>query len=104
MKIDRNIETSKQMLGFAWGLEIILCVSGIVTALTLAYIGLVGNSSEPLSTYTWAVLLTGALPLIAIALSELIKIPLTKVVISIVSVKSSLLVIVFIVSIAVFIS
>ncbi len=78
MKIDRNIETSKQMLGFAWGLEIILCISGIVTALTLAYIGLAGNSSEPLSTYTWAVLLTGALPLIAIALSELIKIPLTK--------------------------
>jgi hypothetical protein len=78
MKVDRNIETSKQMLGFAWGLEIILCISGILTALTLAYIGLVGNSNEPLSTYTWAVLLTGALPLIAIALSELIKIPLTK--------------------------
>ena len=78
MKVDRNIETSKQMLGFAWGLEIILCISGILTALTLAYIGLVGNSKEPLSTYTWAVLLTGALPLIAIALSELIKIPLTK--------------------------
>lgn len=78
MKVDRNIETSKQMLGFAWGLEILLCVSGVLTALVLAYIGLVGDSDEPLSAYTWAVLLTGALPLIAIALSELIKIPLTK--------------------------
>ena len=75
MKVDRNIETSKQMLGFAWGLEILLCVSGVLTALVLAYIGLVGDSDEPLSAYTWAVLLTGALPLIAIALSELIKIP-----------------------------
>ena len=78
MKVDRNIETSNQMLGFAWGLEIILCTSGMVTALVLAYMGLVGTSNESLSTYSWGLLVIAAFPLIAIALSELIKIPLTK--------------------------
>jgi len=38
MKVDRNLETSKQMLGFAWGLEILLCLSGIVSAFTFAYL------------------------------------------------------------------
>ena len=50
MKVDRNIETSKQMLGFAWGLEILLCVSGIVTAFSLL-IKLVGDSDEPLTMH-----------------------------------------------------
>lgn len=78
MKVDRNIETSKQMLGFAWGLEILLCLSGIVSAFTFAYLNQVGDSNEPLTMHMKIAFMTMALPMIAIALSELVKIPLTK--------------------------
>tara|TARA_A100001388_G_C28759072_1_gene496658 strand:+ start:75 stop:1721 length:1647 start_codon:yes stop_codon:yes gene_type:complete len=78
MKVDRNLETSKQMLGFAWGLEILLCLSGIVSAFTFAYLNQVGDSNEPLTMHMKIAFMTMALPMIAIALSELVKIPLTK--------------------------
>ena len=77
MKVDRNIETSKQMLGFAWGLEILLCLSGIVSG-SFAYLNQVGDSNEPLTMHMKIAFMTMALPMIAIALSELVKIPLTK--------------------------
>ena len=35
---------SKWMMRFAWTLEIILCMSGILIAFTLSYIGVTGES------------------------------------------------------------
>ena len=37
-------KNSKFMLSFAWMLEILLCISGILIAFTLSYIGVTGES------------------------------------------------------------
>ena len=67
--------TANWMLRFAWLLEIILCISGILIAFTLSYIGVTGNN-QILSLDTKLILLVGSLPLIGVALTELLKIPL----------------------------
>ena len=66
---------SKWMMRFAWTLEIILCLSGILIAFTLSYIGVTGES-KILNFDTKLILLVGTLPLIGVALTELLKIPL----------------------------
>ena len=72
--LDKN-RTSSWMLRFAWTLEIILCLSGMLIAFTLSYIGVTGES-QILSFDTKLILLVGTLPLIGVALTELLKIPL----------------------------
>ena len=70
-------KNSKFMLSFAWMLEILLCISGILIAFTLSYIGVTGES-KILSLDSKLILLVGTLPLICVALTELLKIPLAK--------------------------
>ena len=72
--LDKN-KTSSWMMRFAWTLEIILCLSGILIAFTLSYIGVTGEN-QILSIDTKLILLVGMLPLIGVALTELLKIPL----------------------------
>ena len=72
--LDKN-KTSSWMLRFAWAIEIILCLSGILIAFTLSYIGVTG-ASKVLTFDTKLILLVGTLPLIGVALTELLKIPL----------------------------
>ena len=72
--LDKN-KTSSWMMRFAWTLEVILCLSGILIAFTLSYIGVTGDN-QILSFDTKLILLVGTLPLIGVALTELLKIPL----------------------------
>lgn len=72
--LDKN-KTSSWIMRFAWTLEIILCFSGILIAFTLSYIGVTGES-QIMSFDTKLILLVGTLPLIGVALTELLKIPL----------------------------
>ena len=72
--LDKN-KTSSWMLRFAWAIEIILCLSGILIAFTLSYIGVTGEN-KILTFDTKLILLVGTLPLIGVALTELLKIPL----------------------------
>ena len=72
--LDKN-KTSSWMMIFAWTLEVILCISGMLIAFTLSYIGVTGES-QILSFDTKLILLVGTLPLIGVALTELLKIPL----------------------------
>ena len=74
--LDKN-KTSSWMMRFAWTLEIILCLSGILIAFTLSYIGVTGEN-QILSIDTKLILLVGTLPLLGVALTELLKIPLVK--------------------------
>ena len=75
MNILDRTKASKWMMRFAWILEIILCISGILIAFTLSYIGVTGEN-KILSLDTKLILLVGTLPLIGVALTELLKIPL----------------------------
>ena len=72
--LDKN-KTSSWMMVFAWTLEVILCISGMLIAFTLSYIGVTGES-QILSFDTKLILLVGTLPLLGVALTELLKIPL----------------------------
>ena len=72
--LDKN-KTSSWMMRFAWTLEVILCISGMLIAFTLSYIGVTGES-QILTLDTKLILLVGTLPLIGVALTELLKIPL----------------------------
>ena len=75
-KSDKN-KVSSDMLKFAWTLEGILCVTGVLIAISLSYIAI--NSEEnKASIETWLILIMGSLPLIGVALTELMKIPLVK--------------------------
>ena len=76
MKVLSKKDTTGWMMGFAWTLEIILCIAGILIAFSLAYIGVNGDSKESLPFSTWLILLVGLLPLLAVAISELFKIPM----------------------------
>lgn len=75
MNILNKNKTTKWMINFAWILEILLCLSGILIAFTLSYIGVTGESNN-LAFDTKLILLIGTLPLIGVALTELLKIPL----------------------------
>ena len=75
MDLLKKNTTSAFMMRFAWILEIILCLSGMLIAFTLSYIGITGED-KILSLDTKLVLLVGTLPLIGVALTELLKIPL----------------------------
>ena len=76
MKVLSKKDTTGWMMGFAWTLEIILCIAGILIAFSLAYIGVNGDSSDSLPFSSWLILLVGLLPLFAVAISELFKIPM----------------------------
>ena len=75
MNILEKNNTSSWMMRFAWTLEIILCLSGMLIAFTLSYIGITGED-KILSLDTKRMLWVGTLPLIGVALTELLKIPL----------------------------
>ena len=75
MNILDKTKTSSWMMRFAWTLEVILCISGMLIAFTLSYIGVTGEN-QILSFDTKLILLVGTLPLIGVALTELLKIPL----------------------------
>ena len=75
MNILDKTKTSSWMMRFAWTLEVILCISGMLIAFTLSYIGVTGES-QILTLDTKLILLVGTLPLIGVALTELLKIPL----------------------------
>ena len=76
MKVLTKKDTTGWMMNFAWTLEIILCLTGILIAFSLNYIGVSGDSSESLPLSTWLILTMGSLPLFAVAISELFKIPM----------------------------
>tara|TARA_B100001059_G_C17825937_1_gene581368 strand:+ start:814 stop:2382 length:1569 start_codon:yes stop_codon:yes gene_type:complete len=68
--------SSHMLYKFAWSLEIILCLCGILIAFTLSYLGVASLEND--ATFSMAQYLTIAvafLPLFAIALTELLKIP-----------------------------
>jgi len=75
MKVLTKKDTTNQMMKFAWRLEYILCLTGVLIAFSLNYNGATGGSSEPLSLSSWMIIITSSLPLLAIALAELFKIP-----------------------------
>ena len=75
MNILEKNNTSSWMMRFAWTLEVILCLSGMLIAFTLSYIGITGED-KILSLDTKLILLVGTLPLVGVALTELLKIPL----------------------------
>ena len=76
MKFLTKQTASNQMYIFAWGLEIILCICGILIALTLTILGMSNvDSIDAITTTQWLTMLVGFLPLAAIALTELLKIP-----------------------------
>ena len=76
MKVLTKKDTTGWMMNFAWTLEIILCLTGILIAFSLNYIGVSDDSSESLPLSTWLILTMGSLPLFAVAISELFKIPM----------------------------
>ena len=77
MKFLTKQTASNQMYIFAWGLEIILCICGILIALTLTILGMSNvDSIDAITTTQWLTMLVGFLPLAAIALTELLKIPM----------------------------
>ena len=76
MKVLTKKDTTGWMMNFAWTLEIILCLTGILIAFSLNYIGVSGDSSESLPLSTWLILTIGSLPLFAVAIAELFKIPM----------------------------
>ena len=78
MKVLTNKKTSENMMTFAWGLEIILCITGLFTAFALTYMQLKGNSDTALTFSQWTILGSAALPLVGIAFAELMKIPFTS--------------------------
>ena len=75
MTINTKEQASNFKMKFAWSLEVIFCLTGLLIAFSQSYIGIT-NSKSGLSTETLLILLVGMLPMVAIALSELIKIPL----------------------------
>ena len=75
MTILKKHDASNWMLKFAWTLEVILCITGVLIAFTLSYIG-VGASGGELSFDKKLILLIGMLPLVGVALTELFKIPM----------------------------
>ena len=79
MKFLTKQTASNQMYIFAWGLEIILCICGILIALTLTILGMSNvDSIDTITTTQWLTMLVGFLPLAAIALTELLKIPMVS--------------------------
>ena len=75
MTILKKHDASNWMLKFAWTLEVILCITGVLIAFTLSYIGVSASGGELLFEQK-LILIIGMLPLIAVALAELFKIPM----------------------------
>ena len=75
MSILKKHDASNWMLKFAWTLEVILCITGVLIAFTLSYIGVSAGGGELLFEQK-LILIIGMLPLIAVALAELFKIPM----------------------------
>lgn len=71
----KKYDTSRWMLKFAWILEVILCVTGMLIAFTLSYLA-VSNGYAELTFNQKLILIIGMLPLVGIALTELFKIPM----------------------------
>jgi hypothetical protein len=76
MKVLTKKDTTGWMMNFAWTLEIILCITGILIAFSMTYIGVGGDSFESVSFSTWLIILSGCLPLFGVAIAELFKIPM----------------------------
>ena len=70
-----KIKESKHLMIAAWTLEIIFCISGLAVAVILSMQG-IGNFTT--ASMLNPVVIVGLLPLLAIALVELTKIPLVK--------------------------
>ena len=66
---------SKRLIRFAWALEIIFCITGIIIAFSLSVVGL---QDANLSNTELIGIGMGFLPLFAIAIVELAKIPLVQ--------------------------
>ena len=66
---------SKRLIRFAWILEIIFCITGIIIAFSLSIVGL---HDAKLSNAELIAIGMGFLPLFAIAIVELAKIPLVQ--------------------------
>jgi hypothetical protein len=75
MTILKKHDASNWMLKFAWTLEVILCITGVLIAFTLSYIGVSAGGGE-LTFDQKLILIIGMLPLIGVALAELFKIPM----------------------------
>ena len=75
MTILKKQDASNWMLRFAWTLEVILCITGVLIAFTLSYIGVSAGGGE-LAFDQKLILIIGMLPLIGVALAELFKIPM----------------------------
>ena len=75
MSVLNKNQAANWMMKFAWGLEILLCLTGILIAFTLSYLGSV-HLNESLEFDQILILTVGMLPLIGVAFSELLKIPL----------------------------
>ena len=75
MSVLNKNQAASWMMKFAWGLEILLCLTGILIAFTLSYLGSV-HLNESLEFDQILILTVGMLPLIGVAFSELLKIPL----------------------------
>ena len=75
MTILKKQDASNWMLRFAWTLEVILWITGVLIAFTLSYIGVSAGGGE-LAFDQKLILIIGMLPLIGVALAELFKIPM----------------------------
>ena len=75
MTILTKQDASNWMLKFAWTLEVILCITGVLIAFTLSYIGVSAGGGE-LTFEQKLILIIGMLPLVGVALAELFKIPM----------------------------
>ena len=76
MKFLTKQSSSHMLYRFAWSLEIILCMCGILIAFTLSYLGMASlENNEPFGLAQYLTIAVAFLPLFAIALTELLKIP-----------------------------
>ena len=73
--VELKQKQSKRLISFAWALEIIFCITGILIAISLSIVGL--QDAELTNTEMIGIGM-GFLPLFAIAIVELAKIPLVQ--------------------------
>ena len=78
-QLNKKSDTSKKLLGFAWGLEIAFVTLGLLVATSIALTALLDENGElSLSLIGLLIAMPGFLVWFAIAFAELIKIPLIQ--------------------------
>lgn len=78
-QLNKKSDTSKKLLGFAWGLEIAFVTFGLLAAISTALAGLLNENGEfSLGLIGLLIAMPGFLVWFAIAFTELIKIPLIQ--------------------------